>query len=285
MIDFHCHILPGIDDGSRNIEMTEAMLTEEARQGVTEICATPHFYAHRMSFDDFLERRKHAAEKTAELLERRNAAISESGRASSELDRRNAASGESGRASSEEAGQGTGLSYPALPKIYTGAEVYYFQGMGRAERVKELCVTGTNTILVEMPFAQWNRQVFDDIHDLIRRQRLTVVIAHIERYYEFQKDKSVWDDVFDLPLTRQLNAGSFLTGWLRSRFPLKVMREHPSTLVGTDCHNMDKRRPNLKEARDVILKKIGQNALDGSDARLDMLLKGAIDISSEDYYR
>ncbi len=243
MIDFHTHILPGIDDGSRNIEMTEAMLEEEARQGVTEICATPHFYAHRMSFDNFLRNRKHAAEITAELLNRRG----------------------------------------TLPKIYTGAEVYYFQGMGRAERVKELCVTGTNTILVEMPFAQWNQQVFDDIHDLIRKQRLTVVIAHIERYYEFQKDKSYWDEVFDLPLTRQLNAGSFLNGWLRSRFPIKVMKAHPSILVGTDCHNMDKRRPNLQEARDVIARKVGQEALDESDARLKMLLTGAIDIQSPEY--
>jgi protein-tyrosine phosphatase len=59
MIDFHTHILPGIDDGSKNIEMTMEMLEEEARQGVTEICATPHFYAHRMSFDSFLEKRGH----------------------------------------------------------------------------------------------------------------------------------------------------------------------------------------------------------------------------------
>ena len=241
MIDFHTHILPGIDDGSKNIEMTMEMLEEEARQGVTDICATPHFYAHRMSFDSFLENRKHASEITAEILERRS----------------------------------------GLPKIYTGAEVYYFQGMGRAERVKELCVTGTKTILVEMPFAQWKHEVYDDIHDLIRKQKLTVVIAHIERYYEFQKDKSVWDEVFDLPLTRQINAGSFLNGWLRSRFPLKVVREHPETLVGTDCHNMDKRRPNLLEARNVIAKKAGQDVLDQSDARLKMLLTGAVDIQNQ----
>ncbi len=264
MIDFHTHILQGIDDGSRHIETTEAMLEEEARQGVTEICATPHFYAHRMSFDDFLRNRNHAAEITAELLNRRGAAAGEPVNAAAD-------------------GQGNAAANGALPKIYTGAEVYYFQGMGRAERVKELCVTGTNTILVEMPFAQWNQQVFDDIHDLIRKQRLTVVIAHIERYYEFQKDKSYWDEVFDLPLTRQLNAGSFLNGWLRSRFPIKVMKAHPSTLVGTDCHNMDKRRPNLQEARDVIARKVGQEALDESDARLKMLLTGAIDIQSPEY--
>ena len=34
LIDFHTHILPGIDDGSREPGMTEAMLREEKRQGV-----------------------------------------------------------------------------------------------------------------------------------------------------------------------------------------------------------------------------------------------------------
>lgn len=45
MIDFHTHILPGIDDGSRSVEMTMQMLNAETEQGVTGIVATPHFYA------------------------------------------------------------------------------------------------------------------------------------------------------------------------------------------------------------------------------------------------
>ena len=67
MIDFHTHILPGIDDGSRNGEMTREMLEEERRQGVTLIAATPHFYASRMSVDGFLARRAAALERTEGL--------------------------------------------------------------------------------------------------------------------------------------------------------------------------------------------------------------------------
>jgi len=37
MIDFHTHILPGIDDGSRDLEETKEMLQEEAAQGVSHI--------------------------------------------------------------------------------------------------------------------------------------------------------------------------------------------------------------------------------------------------------
>ena len=42
MIDFHSHILPGIDDGSRNFKMSLAMINELSRQGVDAICATSH---------------------------------------------------------------------------------------------------------------------------------------------------------------------------------------------------------------------------------------------------
>lgn len=43
MIDIHSHILPGIDDGSKNIKMTLEMLKMAAEDGTKEIVATPHY--------------------------------------------------------------------------------------------------------------------------------------------------------------------------------------------------------------------------------------------------
>ncbi len=42
LLDVHCHILPGVDDGSRNLEESRAMLAEAARVGITSIVCTPH---------------------------------------------------------------------------------------------------------------------------------------------------------------------------------------------------------------------------------------------------
>jgi protein-tyrosine phosphatase len=42
MVDIHCHILPGIDDGSKSWEMTAEMCRIAARDGITHIVATPH---------------------------------------------------------------------------------------------------------------------------------------------------------------------------------------------------------------------------------------------------
>ena len=60
MIDFHSHFLPGIDDGSDSVETSIAMLNSWYSQGVTEICATPHFYAEHNTPEGFITRRNKA---------------------------------------------------------------------------------------------------------------------------------------------------------------------------------------------------------------------------------
>jgi protein-tyrosine phosphatase len=42
VIDLHCHILPGIDDGALDLEDSVAMAQEAAADGIEVVCATPH---------------------------------------------------------------------------------------------------------------------------------------------------------------------------------------------------------------------------------------------------
>ncbi|QCJ44769.1 tyrosine protein phosphatase [Bacillus sp. S3] len=42
MIDIHCHILPGIDDGAQNVEDSITMAKEAVKEGIHTIIATPH---------------------------------------------------------------------------------------------------------------------------------------------------------------------------------------------------------------------------------------------------
>lgn len=60
MIDWHSHILPAMDDGSRDVEESIALLRQLREQGVGTVIATPHFYANDESVDSFLERREQA---------------------------------------------------------------------------------------------------------------------------------------------------------------------------------------------------------------------------------
>ena len=60
MIDWHSHILPGVDDGSRDIDQSLMMLDELIGQRVDTVLATPHFFAGDESVDQFLNRRNAA---------------------------------------------------------------------------------------------------------------------------------------------------------------------------------------------------------------------------------
>ena len=227
MIDFHTHILPGIDDGSRDIDMTEKMLRMEQSMGVSHIYATPHFYAHRRSIEYFLERRNRALEKTKELL-------------------------------AEELG---------LPQITAGAEVYYFSGIGRAKQLEELCIEGTNILLLELPFAQWHSDIAKDVSELMDRRGLHIVLAHLERYEHFQKSRHVWDRLLEMPLTIQLNcediidAGSIFRRNPMHKTSMELLSRHDEVIIGSDCHNLTDRKPNLADARAAIKKRCGVERL------------------------
>jgi protein-tyrosine phosphatase len=58
MVDIHCHILPGIDDGSDTWSTTTQMCRMALRDGITHIVATPHCDGHyeydRPHFTDML---------------------------------------------------------------------------------------------------------------------------------------------------------------------------------------------------------------------------------------
>jgi protein-tyrosine phosphatase len=47
VIDLHSHLLPGVDDGSRSVARSVAVLKELAALGLTDICLTPHLTASR----------------------------------------------------------------------------------------------------------------------------------------------------------------------------------------------------------------------------------------------
>ncbi len=68
MIDFHSHILPAMDDGSKNIEESLKLLKLLAEQGIHKVVATPHFYANDESVEEFLRRRRAAYDQLREAL-------------------------------------------------------------------------------------------------------------------------------------------------------------------------------------------------------------------------
>lgn len=233
MVDFHTHILPGIDDGSRNVGMSLEMLAMEEDQKVDKIIATPHFYARQDSVEEFLKRRQASFEKLMQSYDKR----------------------------------------PDHIPIRLGAEVYYFEGMGDASMVPKLCIEGTRILLLEMPFHQWTRTMYEDVRKLVENQNLTVILAHLERFWSFQKDMGNWNRILDLGVRVQMNAGVFLD-WKKRHKAIKLLKSENTVLLGSDCHNLDTRKPNLAAGRELISSKAGEEYIRKSDELAEEVLNG-----------
>lgn len=54
MIDLHCHLLPGIDDGPQTMEESLELAALAVRNGITHAIATPHIHPGRWNNDRFL---------------------------------------------------------------------------------------------------------------------------------------------------------------------------------------------------------------------------------------
>jgi protein-tyrosine phosphatase len=230
MIDFHSHILPGIDDGSKNTEMSVEMLKKSAGYGIDTMVATPHFYIRHNVPEKFLKNRKNSYQRLMKAI------------------------GES--LSEDEAA--------LLPKIRLGAEVFYFNGIGRYDELNTLTIENTDYVLLEMPFDKWNARVISEVEAIIYERNLKPIIAHIERYMDANKGTTYIKDLLSLDVIVQMNA-EFFNGFFTRKKAVELLRNGVVQLLGSDCHNTDKRAPNLDKAFDIIKKKCGEETLSEID--------------------
>lgn len=235
IIDFHSHILPGIDDGARNLDASMAMLEQIREQKVDYMVATPHFYASKDRIDSFLAKRANAWEQLSEAIEERD--------------------------------------FYNAPQFFLGSEVAFFEGISRADQIDSLTIGDTNLLLLEMPFVPWTTQNVREVEKLISDRKFHVIIAHLERFIWMPGNKKMIQSLLELPVTVQINAESFLE-WKHRRALLKMFRDGTAHILGSDCHGAHHRVPNLLEGRMVIEKKAGADVLHRMDMQGEKLLFG-----------
>lgn len=218
MVDFHCHLLPNVDDGSSSVEESLKILEKLAEQTVELVVATPHFIANDESVQSFLHRREKAYKVLAEKL------------------------------------------HDGLPDIRLGAEVEFYEGISNLNGLNKLCVEGTNILLVEMPNAKWTKCVINELYRLVSLGNIQIMLAHIERCL-FMQDPEIVDYLLSNGVIMQSNASYFIRT-LTKRKACRNFRNNIIHVLGSDSHNMTSRPPRIKEALEVIEKKLGTGALE-----------------------
>ena len=146
-----------------------------------------------------------------------------------------------------------------MPKCYAGAEVAYFRGMSRIEEIENLCIGHTNAMLIEMPFCKWDRGMLAELEYLRESRGIQPVIAHVERYLRFQS-MGIVKDLCDMGFWIQVNASFFLR-WQTSWLALRMLKKRNIHFIGSDCHDIKNRPPNMGDAISLIDKRLGRHAL------------------------
>ena len=143
-----------------------------------------------------------------------------------------------------------------LPRVLPAAEVAYFPHMEEQD-LTPLCIQGTRTLMLEMPFADWTGLQLETVEALVLDCRYDVVLVHPERFCFSKSNRHKLEKLAELPIGLQVNAGSLLR-WGTRRLALDLLQMAQYPLLGSDCHNLTSRPPNLKEGRKVVMQKLGE---------------------------
>ncbi len=208
MIDIHCHILPGIDDGPATLEESLALARAAVAAGTLAIVATPH-----VSWD-------YPANTAASIA----AGVDELRAA---LDR-----------------EAIDLKvYPGAELAMTRAaelpdDELVALRLGGPE--------GTH-LLVECPLAP-TAIGFEQLVGHLRARGHEVVLAHPERCPAFQRDPSAYERLVAQGMLGQVTAGSLVGRFGRTvqEYADRLVRDGLAQDVASDAHSAERRRPSIR---------------------------------------
>lgn len=237
MIDFHSHFLPDIDDGADSPGTSLSMLRESWDQGVDLIFATPHFYADMDDPRSFLARRNQA------FLQLQQAMAEDGGN---------------------------------FPQILLGAEILYFPGMSVADELYDMRMGQSPLLLIEPPMLPWSNTMLDEIEQTGKNLCCIPVIAHVDRYARMLGDDTLFDRALDRHFLVQVNASFFIHSG-SSDLALQYLAEDRIHFIGSDCHDMEQRAPNMGPASVIIEK----NGLEKQHMTLDSRVRRFLSMTTK----
>ena len=159
-----------------------------------------------------------------------------------------------------------------LPEMIPGAEVYYFSGMRNVDELKELCIGQSRCILVEPPMTECTDRILDEIAGMGANLNLIPVIAHTDRYMRPYKDWDLPERILERNMVLSFNAEAFSSFRMRHEIR-KLMKEVVPFLMGSDCHNMTDRKPDMDTAKKQIIKRYGEENLQKLKGFAESILK------------
>ena len=129
------------------------------------------------------------------------------------------------------------IEYKELPKIYLGHEVQYFTGISKCQSLDKLCFSGTNILLLELPFlSPLSDFMLREVRSIDRNLGITVILTHIERYSQDKYFKKLLKLVESGAVSAQINADSVINPNTQKTV-LKLIKRGLVSYIASDAHS------------------------------------------------
>ena len=214
MIDIHCHILYGTDDGSSCLSESVEMARIAFESGTDKIVATPHANAPGTDGNAW-------GERLETRLKKLNAAIKESG-----------------------------VPIDVLP----GQEVFCAGDMIKKRRTGEIVtLNGSRYMLIEFDFYARTQTILDHC-DALRSDGVVPIVAHPERYEALKENEQTAFRLKRNGCLLQLNCGSLFGAFGRTaqRTAHGFLSENLADFIASDAHSPYIRTPFMADAHEMV---------------------------------
>lgn len=225
--DIHCHLIPGVDDGAKDIEESLAALKEEYDQNVRRIICTPHVTANITS------QKVESIKATFDELKNRL--------------------------------KKTDFGHDM--ELYLGCELMYSESLAERLEAGEIwTMSGSSYILVEFLPTVPYEELYRAVRKLSAKGYIPI-LAHIERYLCLYKRMERIRDLQESGAYFQVNASSLKGGILNKKtaYIKKLCKSGLVHFLATDSHGMVYRQPDIKKGAEWVIhncdSQVGQKIL------------------------
>jgi len=221
MIDIHCHILPGIDDGAKDMIEALALVNIAVEDGITRIVVTPHLHFGR--FNNYLSVIESSFLALQQAVDKENIQIELAYAAEVRLD-------------------------SEILSLLSSQQLPLYGRFNNQE-----------FMLLEFPHSHIPAGS-DALVKYLLKQNITPVIAHPERNRDLLKSPDKIKIFARLGCWFQATASS-ITGHFGEEcqeLALSYIEQGFINIVASDAHNLKRRPPILSEARSKVTEIFGE---------------------------
>jgi protein-tyrosine phosphatase len=222
VIDLHCHLLPGIDDGPETLELALQLARHAVTSGIQVSMVTPHMHAGRYE-NRATGIRKAAAEFQAALDQ-----------------------------------QGIALRLQVAAEVRLDHEVLSWIAEGHVPFLGRW--HDENIMLLELPHSHVPVGA-DKLVEWLLKQGVRPMIAHPERNKDIMRSTEKLIPFIRLGCLLQVTAGAVAGGFgegARVR-AVDLLGKGWVTVLASDAHNMDSRPPELEPGRRAAAAIVGED--------------------------